>query len=67
MAIDRVIDEFIFKCTHNLEIDWLYVISLVFFLLFFLLEASSDPLTTHMLTTVSPKPESLASHPPARS
>ncbi|TLS26591.1 hypothetical protein PpBr36_04198 [Pyricularia pennisetigena] len=23
VAIDRVIDEFIFKCTHNLEIDWL--------------------------------------------
>ncbi|KAH8886563.1 hypothetical protein GQ53DRAFT_727560 [Thozetella sp. PMI_491] len=23
IAIDRIIDEFIFKCTHNLEIDWL--------------------------------------------
>lgn len=64
MAIDRVIDEFIFKCTHNLEIDWLYVISLVSF---FLLEAPSNSLITPRLTTVSPKTESLASHPPARS
>lgn len=25
IAIDRIIDEFIFKFTHDREIDWLYV------------------------------------------
>lgn len=25
LGIDRVIDEFIFICTHNSQIDWLYV------------------------------------------
>ena len=25
VGIDRVIDEFIFKFTHDLEVDWMYV------------------------------------------
>jgi hypothetical protein len=27
IGIDRVIDEFIFKFTHDRELDWLYVLS----------------------------------------
>lgn len=28
IGIDRIIDEFLFKFTHDKELDWLYVIPL---------------------------------------
>lgn len=31
VGVDRVIDEFVFKCTHDRVVDWLFVIPLFFF------------------------------------
>lgn len=38
VGIDRIVDEFLFECTHGRVIDWLYV----FFLTSYLFDLSID-------------------------
>lgn len=49
VGIDRVVDEFIYKITHDCEVDWLYVPSSIwlFFVLIARLQYSWHPPNRH--------------------